>query len=113
MGNRSNSIHNSFVPYCAPACTYVETAPASLSASITIKPGPKTTRKVRMLYSHLLRTTRPRTAGCAASMPAVEIASTFSCIFHLRPMRVRDTFGKAKAEVQMALKEHTKLDGPQ
>jgi len=28
-------------------------------------------------------------------------------------MRVRDTFGKAKAEVQMALKEHTKLDGPQ
>jgi hypothetical protein len=34
----------------------VETAPASLSASITIKPGPKTIKNVSAWATHLLET---------------------------------------------------------
>ncbi len=39
IGSSTISIHSRCSPYCPPACMYVETAPASLSASITIKPG--------------------------------------------------------------------------
>jgi len=48
-----------------------------------IRPGPKTTKNVSRLYTHLLRTTRPRSCGCVISAPAGEIERTFSCTFHL------------------------------
>src|SRR5579862_6635342 len=60
MGNRRTSSQSRCVPYCAPAWMYVDTAPASLSASITIRPGPKTIRKVSRLRAQGLRTTTPR-----------------------------------------------------
>src|ERR1700686_1856280 len=56
MGSNTSRSHRRCVPYWAPAWTYVETAPASLSASITIRPGPKTIRNVRACATHLLET---------------------------------------------------------
>ena len=42
----------------APASVYVETAPASLSATITMSPGPMTIRNVTAHRAHRLRTIR-------------------------------------------------------
>src|SRR5271167_3780948 len=47
---------------------------------MTMSPGPKTIKKVSMLWAHLERTTLPRTIVTSASVPAVEIASTSVCI---------------------------------
>src|SRR6516164_3133241 len=63
MGRRRSRSHNSVVPYWAPAWTYVDTAPASLSASITMRPGPKTIRNVSRWRAQGERTMIPRTAA--------------------------------------------------
>jgi hypothetical protein len=51
MGGSTISVDKRWRPYWPPACIWVDTAPPSLSASITIGPGPKTMRKARTCFA--------------------------------------------------------------
>src|ERR1035437_6524006 len=68
------------MPYCAPAWLYVDTAPASLSATMTMSPGPATIRNVSRSRARLDFTTRPWTGMTSVSTPDAGIVTNLFVI---------------------------------